>query len=105
MCLTVAPCTQVCGHGVAMLLNSIPNHPLTIDTMLPGYALRVGRVTSVVRQLGYELVLSQLGDAGGVKLLFPKHLSAPVLTAINELLTPGSSNSLLLQAASMTVKS
>jgi hypothetical protein len=47
----------------------------------------VGSCVSVIRQLCYEFLLRQLGNAGGVDLvdpLLPQHLSAPVLTAINE---------------------
>jgi hypothetical protein len=62
----MAPCTQVRRHGITVLLNSISNHPLTVDTMLPSCALRVGRVVSVIRQLCYAFLLRQLGNAGGV---------------------------------------
>ncbi len=75
--LIMAPCTQLCRHGITVLLNSISNHPLNVDTMLPSCALRVGRVVSVIRQLCYEFLLRQLGNAGGVDPLLPQHLSAP----------------------------
>jgi hypothetical protein len=39
---------------------------------------------TVIRQLCYEFLFRQLGNAGGVDPLLPQHLSAPVLTAINE---------------------